>query len=273
MGYKKGLSASTVLLGALSGQSIAGIIIQDLDISLGGEAQLNGASFGEISYIDVNSDGQNEFQFYNYELNQDDYLLPEYSTYYSERTAYTQDRERNYLQVSGLNNLQFTADPLGLGEQIDDLSAFVTSDMLVDYYDYSRTSYQSRSRSRSCGWRGSCSYGSMGSWTTTDADEYSWLNGSWSDEIQAEGDNYTGYLGFKLTDIDGMSNFGWLSMTIDDRGEGTINSLAFNDISNQSIKAGQRSSVSVSEPSALALMVMGVGAVALRRRKQKVSKS
>jgi len=88
------------------------------------------------------------------------------------------------------------------------------------------------------------------------------------DEIQ-DGE-FTGFLGFQLNNTGGTSNYGWLSLTMNNRGEGSINSFAFNDVAGQSIKTGQTKladTVKVPEPGTLALMVMGAGALLARRRK------
>ena len=68
--------------------------------------------------------------------------------------------------------------------------------------------------------------------------------------------------------MDGPANFGWISLDLDYRGAGTINAFAFNETPNETIFAGQRTSVSVSDPYTLGLMMMGFGALAFRRKEK-----
>lgn len=263
------VTVSSAVLSTASFSSVAGIIHQDLNIDLGVSSVMN-SSASEDNYVDINGDGNNDFRFRNYEQ-LTDRTVDFYSSYSYERSPYYENRDRNLLQTWGLGGLEFTNSPLSENATIDENSIFTTYQTLVDYNDYYRGSYQSRSRYRSCG-RWSCSYGSWREWTTTP--EYDNLShtGSWVSSLSQN--SFTGYMGFRMADGNGAFNYGWLSLSIDDRGEGSLNSFAFNESADESITAGQTrlansKPTSVSEPATLALMVLGAGAIGAIRRKKK----
>lgn len=271
MQSKTSLSTGAVALISLSGGAQAGIVYQDLNIDLGVSASLNGGAVQEYNYIDFNNDGITDFQIRNYAVWSDRYISG-YSSYYSQRTGYNYQQERSLVDAWGLNGLTFSASPLSFGDEVSNGTSFTGYSALVDDYFYHHGEYQYNYRSYSCG-RWSCGYGSWQGWRTIPESTTEWFSGSWADVTEMQ--EFTGFLGFQFNN-NGSMNYGWLSLTLNNEGEGSINSFAYNDVAGQSIEAGQQpaqssESVSVSAPGTLALMALGMGAICARRKKAAMS--
>jgi len=212
--------------------------------------------------IDVNNDGVNDFSFYQYEYSYDR-VQAAYSSNTYNRTAYRDTYDRAYLSLSGLNGFSFSSNLVLERELISDDLAFVTSAMLVDNSDRYRGAYSYQQRNYSCG-RRSCSYGSWRDWVSVDVYDHEFLNGSFAGHLS--GGDYTGYIGFKSD----KEQFGWLNVTLNDRGQGSINSMTMQTVNNTPLESGarqQQNAVSVSEPTTLGLMLLGLG-VTVRRKKK-----
>lgn len=199
--------------------------------------QVNQTWQDDVPFIfDINSDGTNDFKF----------------DFYFNDQRWGDDRDINgNTIVSGQNGSRVTlGGPLNVDTVIDDLITFGNSNHLADFnYDY---------RAEECFFNGN-------GYTCTEAEEYWSYTGTWN----AGGSSRTGYLGFSFYDGIGTA-YGWFNLSVGFDGFGKVNSYAYETDYNTSILAGQtyRESVSVPEPSSLALFTLVVAGIGFARRRK-----
>lgn len=267
------LTSGLTLL-AISPLSQANFISSDLNIDIN--------SGGHI-YVDINGDSVMDFDFYHNDYYNQTYNYGySYSTY--RRSANTRTTEQQYTSLSALNNFSFLADPLLAGDSFGLDDNFVSFSDLARYDLDAQSSYTSQSGypRRSCNrWGRNCrSYTVWGSVITHAGFTNESQSGSFMDDILANNNEYTGYIGFKHSNNEGNDYLGWLNVTLNNRGEGSINSFGYSqDNSLTYLNAGQvpiqipktNNQSNVSSPAVLGLMALGLGGLALaRRRKLKV---
>lgn len=262
---------SSIALFAFSPLASASLITGDVNQQISGQGNY---------YVDLDGDSVNDFNFYHYDYSYYNYTPSvNNSTYRS--SAYTTSSENQYTNLTASNGFSFLASPLMLGETFSADDSFISSGMLAQSYENERTTYgyQYGSRRSSCNrWGRNCSYyTSWGSWNTVQGYSNEGQAGTWIDEAIANGGSVSGYVGFKKTDEQGNDYLGWLELSLNTLGEGTIGSFGLVSRNNvSSLNAGEvpvpvaapQATTDVSAPGVLGLMSLGIGGLALARRRR-----
>ncbi|MGS2719129.1 PEP-CTERM sorting domain-containing protein [Paraglaciecola aestuariivivens] len=227
--------------------------------------------------IDVNLDGVDDLQVsHNFLL----YTGRLVSSYYSptyERTMYSESKEYSTLNLLGLNSSLVSNGLIDQNAVIDSALSVSSSTELTRYDDYFRGEYNWRNKPpKTCrtGGKFSLPYdcSEWSAWSTTSA--VNTLNIAGSANPSGIVGLFEGYVGFSLNESDG-EHFGWLNLSVNERGLGQINSYAYNTVADEQILAGQTQSQtsnkqqlnSVPLPSTLSLFILGAAGVVAGRRK------
>lgn len=295
------LGSSALLM---SSQGIAGIISNNIDQNLDTENNhLNGYRTSLSHAFDIDGDSTQDITVYE---NRGDYdqvyngysnTTPRYcyigqscnpsSSYYTrdayERTAYTEsyDWERINLYSSNYSLWSFALMPISDGSRIDSsIVNWVSGATLIN--DYYRKGYSYNYRYGDA-YRGTCGSGkgayscnkvNWESWQTHLNNGHSYDTGSWKDELNSSIQDF--YVGLRRNNNDGSQNFGWLSLSLNEDGYGSINSSAFNTNKNQYLNAGQTTlnvdqkiqedSKTIPEPVSIGLFGIGIAGLVARRK-------
>ena len=264
---------SSIALFAFSPLASASLITGDVNQQITGQGNY---------YVDLDGDSVNDFNFYHHDYSYYNYT-PATSNSTYRRSAYTTSNENQYTNLTASGGFSFLASPLMLGETISADDNFITFGMLAQSYENERTAYnyQYGSRRRYCNsWGKNCRYyTSWGNVYTAQGYSYETQTGSWIDDALANGGSVSGYVGFKKTDEQGNDYLGWLELSLNTQGEGTIGSYGLASGSNIStLNAGEapaplaapqaQVTTDVSAPGVLGLMSLGIGGLALARRRR-----
>jgi len=264
---------SSIALFAFSPLASASLISGDVNQQISGQGNY---------YVDLDGDSVNDFTFYHHDYSYYNYSPAVYGSTYR-RSAFTTSNENQYTNLTASNGFSFLASPLMLGETFSADDNFISAGMLAQSYENERTTYgyQYGSTRRSCNrWGRNCSYyTSWGRWNTVQGYSTEGQTGSWIDDAIANGGSVSGYVGFKKTDEQGTDYLGWLELSLNTLGEGSIGSYGLVSGSNiSSLTAGElpapvaapqaQVTTDVSAPGVLGLMSLGIGGLALARRRR-----
>ncbi|GEM_PF-1710538 len=263
----------SVALFAFSPLASASLVTGDVNQQISGQGNY---------YVDIDGDSVNDFNFYHHDYSSYDFS-PAVDDPTFRRSEYTTSSENQYTNLTASGGFSFLASPLMLGETINADDNFITFGMLAQSYENERTTYEYQygSRRSSCNrWGRNCSYyTSWGPEYTVQGYSYEGQTGSWIDDAIANGGSVSGYVGFKKTDEQGNDYLGWLELSLNTLGEGTIGSYGLVSGSNiNSLNAGEapapvavpqdQGTTEVAAPGVLGLMSLGIGGLALARRRR-----
>ncbi|MFC7002302.1 hypothetical protein ACFQMB_13065 [Pseudobowmanella zhangzhouensis] len=267
---KSVLPVSLVASATLSLPAMAGILYSDITYEFNSSNDI---------YIDFNLDGAYDFRALKYANYYADLVTAAYSDNSYERTSFTQSNDSSGLTVYSQGDNLISRSIFAEGEVIGTEALFTSGLGIASESDFFRSSYSYRFRSSyNCGYKGwyqTC-YGDWNPWETSPEYRSSSIGGA----INPTGASgiFEGYLGFSLLEDDGL-HYGWLDLSVNERGVGSINGFAYNSVANEQIAAGQRvaaqSEINQSQgdanaiptPATLSLMVLGVVSIVARRRK------